>query len=642
MDRVELSFTSKAQKLNKKRQAQLVKRVEKILPELQKAHEKGDKKEVEGILKSIEMPSKKEWRKLVRGLVTDAVESGVIRGHYEILRLKELYEFSDAGNGAHYTYEVVLPKEAKDYLNNYGLELSVITEETVLTRIRDELDKCLEEGASPREVAERVKDKAGTWMSDSHAQTIARTETGKMYNAGKLARYSDPDNNGFVEAMQYDAIVDTRTTDLCQHLDGRIIAITNGSMIAQYTPPNHYQCRATWLPVTKYEEWEDNWDNSIQPQDGFVFTPDVPKLLQGKQSNQPLVKPKQKPDLSKLTDPDIIRTLDDDDFKRALKNITDQELKVSLAKERAELMLVKNNGLKVTERKDFQYGGIHGRNSAQGTAKIEIYGKEYSFAYNSSIRDTVEEFGSKLYDAKTLKEAETLFNAFRKANGSNLNMADFIIKVETALKTGGKAMTWNGLEKVVQTSASAKLLKIKTPPKTANYKNATGLQQAVTDGQKWLTDHVPPELAPATGVKLRFSKNNSRAYATGGTGEIYFGPWEKNAGVIVHEVGHVLHWQSKEVSDMVNSFFMTRTNNLTMAKTLRHGEEVIPDDFFNSYIGRIYGWETRNMGRATGNQFYGQEVLSMGMQAMYENPIAFYQNDKDHFLFTYAIMKGLY
>ena len=91
---------------------------------------------------------------------------------------------------------------------------------------------------------------------------------------------------------------------------------------------------------------------------------------------------------------------------------------------------------------------------------------------------------------------------------------------------------------------------------------------------------------------------------------------------------------------------MQRTKNLSIPWSKRHGEDVIPDDFFNSYIGRIYGWEKKNneilKKQGSGLRMYGQEVLSMGLQAMYENPMKFYKDDKEHFLLTYAILRGLF
>lgn len=646
-DGLESAFLSNAQKLNKKRQAQIVKRVERVIDELQKAHANGDKEEVKGIIASLKMPSSKEWYKLVDKLIDSAVKAGILRAHFELLRLKELYEFDEwevVSEG--YDYDVVLPEEAREFLKKYAYEIGVITEESVLNRIRKTLEDALDEGLPPKDTAEAVRETAGTWMSPWHAQTIARTETGKMYNAGRLARWMDEENNGFVEALQYDAIVDTRTTELCEHLDGRIIAITNGAMVAKFTPPNHYQCRATWLPVTKYEEWEDDFDTSIQPDKGFTFESPLPKLLKvkDKTKKKPIVQPKKRKDPSKITDPDEIRSLDDDGFKKAIKNIKDEQLKLSLVLERAEKMAVNDSGLKEKSSGKPSFEGIYKNQATPFQSNFYVNGKEYSFFDSGGLNWA--EINYALQDATTWEKMIEILDAFQEKYGADPQYADLIVKLRDALRNVPDGMEWDGLPVVVQTAVASKLLTIKTPPQTKNYKSATGLQQAVKDGQAWLSKYVIDELAPKTGVRLRFQNDLDRAYATGANGDIFFGRWEHDAGVVVHETAHVIHWNNKEVADMIDAFFAKRTKGEAMTKYM--GEDVKKDDFFNPYIGRIYGWEKdfkngRNGDRTNSAEgFYGQEVLSMGMQAMYTDPEKFYKDDKEHFMLTYAIMRGLF
>jgi SPP1 gp7 family putative phage head morphogenesis protein len=654
-EELESAFVSGAQKLNKKRQAQMIKRVEKVLGELREAFEKGDNEEVEGILASLQMPSQKEWRKLIRKLIFSATKAGILRAHFELMRLKELYEFDEdtwevIPEG--YDYDVIYPKEALEFLEKYSLEISVITDETVLNRIRKELKKGLEEGLNNRDLIANIKETAGTWMSDWHAQTIARTESSKMYNAGRLARWLDPENNGFVEALQYDAIVDKRTTQLCRHLDGMIVSITRSDVIAEYTPPNHFQCRATWLPVTKYEEWEDNFQPTEEPEKGFTFVAPLPKLLKGK--TEPLVQPKKKIDPRTITDPDVIRNLPDDDFKIAIGNIKDIALKLAMVKERAEQMLVKETGLK-EEVADalFTYWGYNS-DTMKGT--FEMFDTTYEFFMTPDMKETVEQLVRDLYEAGDERGNDALkevVEKFAEKHGSNPVYSDLIAKLRLALSRVKYKMTWNGLKPVRERSReSEKLLTIQLPPMTPNFKNATGLQQAIKDAQAWLLKYVDERLTPATGIKLRFKHDLKRAYATGATGEIFFGRYENDAGVVVHESAHVMHWNNKAVADLIHEFYMQRTKNMTVPKRVWYNskgqkEWAYPDDFFSYYVGREYGWEKRyedyyrEEGYVT-HGFLGQEVLSMGMQALYSNPEKFYQDDKEHFLLTYAILRGLF
>ena len=645
-ERIESSFLSFAQKLNKKRQAQMMKRVERVIPELIEANQKDDSEEIQGILKTLQMPSSKEWRKGIERLVLTAVETGILRAHLEMLRLKELFEFDESWTvdviNEGYDYEVVLPEEAREFIRKHAYEVGVITEETVLNRIRKELERGLDEGLPPKEMAKRVQEVCGTWMSDFHAQTIARTETGKFYNAGRLARWLDPETNGFVEALQYDAILDTRTTEVCRHLDGKIIPITDQATIAEFTPPNHFQCRSTWLPVTRYEEWKPDFDTTVPPEKGFDFKSPLPKLLQGKK--EPLVKPKPKFNPLTVTDPDIIRSLPDDDFRIAIRNIDDVALKLAMVKERAEKMAVREMGLQeVRIPPAFMWYGF---NSEAMKGSFEIYDELVEFYMTQEVREDIENLVRKLQGA-TDSEIDDILKRYEKKFAGSIAHMDIVRVIREVRKSAKVEARFSGGFPVVnQTKTSEKLFSIKEPPKTANYKSATGLQQALKDGQVWILKHLHPKLAPSTGIKLRFQNDLMRAYAVGMKGTIHFGRYERNAGVIVHEVGHVIHWNSPEVSQLIEQFFMERTKNLTLPWDKRYGEDVIPDDFFNSYIGRVYGWEKKNNAilekQGSKLRMYGQEVLSMGLQAMYEDPLKFYKEDKEHFLLTYAIMRGLF
>lgn len=640
---IESSFLSFAQKLNKKRQAQLMKRVERVIPVLIKAHEAGDTEEVQGILLSLKMPSSKEWGKGIHKLILTATESGILRAHHELLRLKELYQFDESWKVVDegYGFEVVLPEEAREFIRERSYEVGVITEDTVIRKIRERLEQGLDEGLPMKDITALVKSTADSWMSDFHAQTIARTETGKYYNAGRLARWLDPEAGGFVEALQYDAIVDTRTTDVCRHLDGRIISITDDATIAEYTPPNHYQCRATWLPVTRYEEWEGDFDTSVGPEKGFNFKSPLPKLLDG--AVEPLVKVTPLVDPEGVTDPDVIRTLDDEGFKVAIKNVEDPELKLSLVTERAEQMSIKELDID-TSVKPFSFSA-ESLNAEEFTFKVK--GQSYTGKYTSADHGDVYQLYKEMELARSHSEFNQVIEDFLKRfdGEDSWSKVDLLVTLRSVLKEQadiGKTMkgelkknTGDALKRAKETFS------LKRPPKTANYKRAKDLQSALDEGERWFIEHIDPDILrmpegkKSQQFKVRFQANNNRAYAIPSEWSIYFGPSEFRPSVVVHEMGHIVHRRNRKagINDLINAFFVKRTKGLK--KDSMNGNEVtIKDDFYDAYVGRIYDDNREGS--------MGEEVLSMGLQAMYENPAEFYRNDKEHFLLTYAIMKGLF
>ncbi|OQC23315.1 MAG: hypothetical protein BWX71_02101 [Deltaproteobacteria bacterium ADurb.Bin072] len=73
---------------------------------------------------------------------------------------------------------------------------------------------------------------------------------------------------GFVEAFEYSAILDDRTSEVCEALDGKILR-DFGSL----QPPNHFMCRSLLIPVTQVDDWggkEDAIPSGVKPQKGFM------------------------------------------------------------------------------------------------------------------------------------------------------------------------------------------------------------------------------------------------------------------------------------------------------------------------------------------------------------------------------------
>jgi len=98
-------------------------------------------------------------------------------------------------------------------------------------------------------------------------ENIARTESSKAINEARASLFGDPALNGFVQAYEYSAIMDSRTTEICAHLNGKILRD-----FSHYQPPNHFQCRSILIPITQVDEWNGKEivpSSKIQPQEGF-------------------------------------------------------------------------------------------------------------------------------------------------------------------------------------------------------------------------------------------------------------------------------------------------------------------------------------------------------------------------------------
>lgn len=216
------------------------------------------------IADEFKLPLKNEVAKALKNHAVNAYKMGMNRSNEEINTLKSYVNNAEEDNN----YNPVVPRGVLEYLKKFALEIAGVYDQTTTDEIKDVIKKGITQGTPTDEMIQNIKEKAGSWMSDWHAETVARTETTRHYNAGKLFRYyEEPD---FVEALQYNAIMDNRTTELCKHLEGKTIPLSNKEMIARYTPPNHFNCRSSWIPVTTLDEWNDD-SNSItmKPPQGF-------------------------------------------------------------------------------------------------------------------------------------------------------------------------------------------------------------------------------------------------------------------------------------------------------------------------------------------------------------------------------------
>lgn len=118
---------------------------------------------------------------------------------------------------------------------------------------RDIVGQATQEGLGSRGAMDLLQTE-GFGCSAWHRETIARTEAATLHNWGRFARYHE---SGAVSGVRFDAVMDNRTTEMCEWQDGRefrMEAATGESDIP--TPPLHYSCRSVLSPVLWFDEPE--------------------------------------------------------------------------------------------------------------------------------------------------------------------------------------------------------------------------------------------------------------------------------------------------------------------------------------------------------------------------------------------------
>lgn len=107
----------------------------------------------------------------------------------------------------------------------------------------------------------------------SYLDTLSRTNLFEAMNEARFAEFTDPELGGFVVALQYSAILDDRTTSICEALNGGVWA-EDSDVWDTHRPPQHFNCRSVLIPVTELDGWDgqESPQPTVQPQAGFGGT----------------------------------------------------------------------------------------------------------------------------------------------------------------------------------------------------------------------------------------------------------------------------------------------------------------------------------------------------------------------------------
>jgi hypothetical protein len=199
-------------------------------------------------------------------------------------------------------------------------------------------------------------------------------------------------------------------------------------------------------------------------------------------------------------------------------------------------------------------------------------------------------------------------------------------------------LQWQDLDKKVKTANNkqidivAKSLMFKNGGaiklgKTTNTTKAVALQL-----QKDLDNIIHKDLIQDLKLETAYTKD-SRNYFSRNYNKIFINKDTKRTTAI-HETMHWLEFNNSEVSKKVNAFLEYRTqgeeaeklNKLVPKANYGKDEMAKKDNFFNPYCGKVY-------------QSGATEILSMGLQEVFDNAIDFSKNDPEYFNFVLDVIQ---
>jgi len=104
-----------------------------------------------------------------------------------------------------------------------------------------------------------------TKLANNQIQTIVRTSVNQVQNQASQAVYAA--NSKVAPKYEYVATLDSRTSPICRRLDGQKFAYNKGP-----TPPQHFNCRSTTVPVVDFDGLQKKYPSLEKPPVGKVVS----------------------------------------------------------------------------------------------------------------------------------------------------------------------------------------------------------------------------------------------------------------------------------------------------------------------------------------------------------------------------------
>jgi SPP1 gp7 family putative phage head morphogenesis protein len=248
LDKLEAGSLNKLKKVLTKSRDTLVGRVRQNMPTALQ-------------IRTMQVPGKVAFSRSLQSTLKDAFEAGrsTMREDHPVKRHADPISYA--------------PQDAIDYLLNKAITVSGITNDQLLSAIQNSLLFSLKTGESTQSAVSRLSDAFDPFLGNDQIlgaddlpltpyrlENIVRTNTTDAFNQGRLTQARQYG----VKNMQYSAIIDTRTTDCCRFLDGKVFPLDSPELDA-LTPPNHYNCRSILVALTP--DVKVSQDEMITPSD---------------------------------------------------------------------------------------------------------------------------------------------------------------------------------------------------------------------------------------------------------------------------------------------------------------------------------------------------------------------------------------
>lgn len=145
----------------------------------------------------------------------------------------------------------VIPEEAVKWLEAYVPKLAGSISEDVLQKVCSVIRESMMTGSTLQERMKALRESSDVLqrITDVRIESIARTEVTRADSMGRLISMKSNDD---VIGVEFSAIMDDRTTEICSSRHGLFMRLDD-PRLPENTPPLHVNCRSLLLPCTVYD-----------------------------------------------------------------------------------------------------------------------------------------------------------------------------------------------------------------------------------------------------------------------------------------------------------------------------------------------------------------------------------------------------
>jgi SPP1 gp7 family putative phage head morphogenesis protein len=123
----------------------------------------------------------------------------------------------------------------------------------LVTQVWEAVDDALAKGTTLAEFRMTIEDRlTAAWGKSQpyRVETILRTNVQHAYSRGRWEQQNDPDVKAMRPFLEFSAVMDGRTSEICRPIDGTILS-ADDPFWKTHVPPLHHSCRSTTISLTE-------------------------------------------------------------------------------------------------------------------------------------------------------------------------------------------------------------------------------------------------------------------------------------------------------------------------------------------------------------------------------------------------------